>query len=91
MARFPAAARVLDAPALADLAFLADDLRQALEFLGHLLVQGDDFVEEAGDLAVDAVDVFGQANGEIAAAQRAKRADELAAIDKVPRGLDIHA
>ena len=36
---FPAAARVLDAPALADLAFLADDPREPLEFLGHLLVE----------------------------------------------------
>ena len=87
---FPAAAGVLHPAALGDLAFLADDLRKALELLGHLLVEGDDFVEEAGDLAVDAVDVFGKANGEIAAAQRAKRADELAAIDKVPRGLDVH-
>ena len=50
----------------------------------------DDFVEEAGDLAVDAVDFFGQANGEIAAAQRPQRADELAAIDEFPRGLDVH-
>ena len=27
----------------------------------------------------------------LAAAQRAKRTDELAAIDKVPRGLDVHS
>ena len=88
---FPAAARILDASALADLAFLADDLGKTLELLRHLLVEGDDFVEEAGDFAVDAVDLFGQANTEIAAAQRSERADELTAIDKVPRGLDVHA
>ena len=88
---FPAAAGILDPPALGDLAFLADDLGKTLEFLGHLLVEGDHFIEEAGDFAVDAVDLFGQANSEIAAAQRAKRADELAAIDEVARGLDVHS
>ena len=46
-----------------DLAFLADDLGEALELLGDLLVHADDFVEQAGDLAVDAVDLFGQAHG----------------------------
>ena len=87
----PAAAGAADAGALADLAFLADDLGEPLELLGHLLVQADHFVEQAGDLAVDAIDVFGQADGEVAAAQAPKRADELAAIDKVPRGLDVHS
>src|SRR6185503_9490752 len=86
----PAAPRVLDAPALADLAFLADDLGEPFELLCHLLVQGNDFVEEGGDLAVQSVDLFGKTHGEVAAAKRAKGADELAAIDKVPRGLDIH-
>src|SRR6185312_13820954 len=86
----PPAACVLDPPALADLAFLADDLGEAFELLGHLLVQRDDLVEEAGDLAVDSVDLFGQTHAEVAAAQRTKRADELAARDKVPRGLDVH-
>ena len=57
---FPAAARILDPAALGDLAFLADDLGEPLELLGHLLVERDDFVEEAGDLAVDAVDFFGR-------------------------------
>ena len=88
---FPAAARILDASALADFAFLADDLRKTLELLRHLLVQGDDFVEEAGDFVVDPLRFFGQANAEVAAAQRSERADELTAIDKVPLGLDVHA
>ena len=35
----PAAAGALNAAALGDLAFLADDLGEALEFLGHLLVE----------------------------------------------------
>ena len=43
-----------------------------------------------GDFAVDAIDIFRKANGKIASAQRSQGADELAAIDKVPRGLDIH-
>src|SRR4029079_13298689 len=77
----PAPARVLDAAALADLAFLADDLRKPLEFLGHLLVEGDHFVEDAGDFAIDAINLFGEAHREVAAAQRAKRTDELTAID----------
>ena len=87
----PAAGGAADAGALADLAFLADDLGEALELLGDLLVQADDLVEQAGDLAVDAVGIFGQANAEIAAAQRAESADELAAIDEVALGLDVHS
>ena len=51
--------------------------------LGHLLVERDDFVEQAGDLAVDAVDLFGEAHGEVAAAEARKRADELAAIQAI--------
>jgi hypothetical protein len=40
--------------------------------------------------AVDAVDLFRQTHAEIASAQRPKRADEMAAIDEFPRGLDVH-
>jgi hypothetical protein len=58
--------------------------------LGHLLIEGDHFIEKAGDFAVDAINLFGEAHGKVAAAERAKGADELAAIDKVPRGLDVH-
>ena len=35
-------------------------------------------------------EVFGQADGEIAAPKRAQGADELAAIEEVARGLDVH-
>src|SRR6185369_11516536 len=86
----PPAAGAADAGALRDLAFLADDLGEALELRGDGVVHADHFVEEAGNLAVDAVDGFGQADAEIAAAERAKGADQLAAIDKVPRGLYVH-
>ena len=89
--RVPAAAGTPDAGALGDLAFLADDLRQPFEFLGDRVVHGDDFVEQAGDLAIDAINLFGKANGKVAAAERSKRADELAAINEVAWGLDIHS
>ena len=89
--RFPAAAGILDPAALGDLAFLADDLGETLELLRHLLVERDHLVEEAGDFAVDAVDLLGQANAKVAAAQRTEGADELAAIDEVARGLDVHS
>jgi hypothetical protein len=87
----PATASILHAAALADLAFLADHLGETLEFLRHLLVQGDDFVEEAGDLTVDPLGFFRQANAEVATTERAKRTDELTAIDKVALCLDVHA
>ena len=87
---FPAAARILHPAALGDLAFLADDLGKPLELLGHLFVERDHFVEQAGNLAVHAIDVFGKTDAEIAPAQRPEGTDELAAIDKFPRCLDIH-
>ena len=65
---FPASASVLDASALADLSFLADNLGEPFELLRHLLVEGDHFVEDGGDLAVYAVNLFRQAHAEFAAA-----------------------
>ena len=88
---FPAATGVLEPPALADLAFLADDLGKTLELLRHFLVERDHLVEETGDFAVDAVHLFGQTNGKVATAQGAESADELTAINEVARGLDIHS
>ena len=61
-----------------------------LEFRCERLVHSNDFVEEAGDFAVDTVDILREANAEVAAAERSKGADQLAAIDKVARGLDVH-
>jgi len=89
--RFPAAAGVLDPPALADLPFLADDLGEALEFLGHLLVERDDLVEQAGDFAIGSVDLLGEAHGEVASTKRTQGADELTAINEVARGLNVHS
>ena len=87
--RFPAPGRRLDPAALADLAFLADDLGEPLELVGHLLVEGDGLVEQAGDLAVLAGEVFGETDGEVAPAEAAERAEELAAIDEIARGLYV--
>jgi hypothetical protein len=60
------------------------------KFLRHVFVERDDLVEEGCYLAIDAVGFFGQANTEVATTKRAKRADELAAIDKLTLGLDVH-
>ena len=55
------------------------------------LVHADDLVEEAGDFAVNSVDILGQANAEVAASQRTECGDQLPAIDKIPLCLDVHA
>jgi len=47
--RRPEAGDVAQAPALAELALLADDRRQALELLRHALVALDDIVEDIGN------------------------------------------
>ena len=88
--RLPAAGGAAHPAALADLAFLADDDRKPLELVGHLLFERDDLVEQAGDLAVGAGQVLGQADGEIAAPEAAQRADELPAIEKLAWGKVVH-
>ena len=55
-----------DRRALVHLAFLADDLADADELAGHVLVQADDVVEQLARAAEDAVLVVGEANAEIA-------------------------
>jgi hypothetical protein len=77
--------------ATADLAFLADDDREPLELLGHLLLEDDDLVEQLGDLAVSAGQVLGQAHGEVAAAQAAQRADKLPAVQEIAGGKVVHS
>ena len=47
----PGASRFVEAGALPRAAFLADHLPDALEFLGHVLVGGDDLVEGVGDFS----------------------------------------
>ena len=57
--RFPSAACAANPSALVDLAFLADDLGQPFEFLGDLLVERDDFVEQDRDVLIHAFGIFG--------------------------------
>ena len=83
---FPAAGGAADPAALADLAFLADDHREPLELVGDLLFHADDFVEQAGDLAVDAGEVVGQPDAEIAAAKPAQGGQEFTAVERIARG-----
>ena len=75
----PAAGRAADLGPVADLAFLADDLGETLEFFGDLLIEADHLVEQDGDLIVGAV--FRQADGKVAAAQFLKRGDQFPAAD----------
>ena len=56
---------------------------EALELVGHLLIEGDRLVEQPGDLAVLAGKVLVEADGEVAAAEAAQGAEELAAIDEI--------
>src|SRR5207244_827928 len=77
----PCALRVVEAGALAGLALAADDLADALELLRDLLVGGDDLVERVGDLAVDALEVAREPDGEVAAAHLLQRAQELALVE----------
>ena len=48
----------------ADLSFLTDDAAEALELLGHPLVQLDDVVERVGNFAIDAFEVDRQTRTE---------------------------
>ena len=64
----PRAARLVEAGALAGSAFLADDLADALQFLGHLLVGRNDLVERVGDLAFQTGPRTWQTDREIAVA-----------------------
>ena len=74
--RRPEAGHVAEAAALAELALLADDRRQALELLRHSLVALDDVVEHVGDASEHAVPFGGQPHGRIAALQRRQRAED---------------
>ena len=55
--------------AVVDLAFLADDFGQAIEFAGDLLVEPDHFVEQDRDLAFVVSPFLAQPDGEVAAPQ----------------------
>lgn len=59
--------------------------------MSHVLIKRDNVVEQLGDFAIEPVGILGQADREVAAAQRAERREKLAAVEKVTRGLDVHA
>jgi hypothetical protein len=68
----PGAAHVAQRGALRDLALLADDAAEAVQFPRHALVQLDHVVKGVGNLAGDAGPSHRQASGEIAFAQFAE-------------------
>src|SRR5258706_14396015 len=78
---FPSAAHFADVGALGDLAFAADDAAEALELLGHALVQLDDIVEGVGDLAFEPVEIDRQACREVALFERGESAEEFGFIE----------
>jgi hypothetical protein len=87
---FPAAGRVPHMAALADAPVLADHARKPLELVGELLVHLDDFVEGLGDVRIDAVELHGKPDGEVAAAEGAQGDEYVAAVELVPRHFDVH-
>ena len=64
----PGAAGLVKASAFAGFAFFADDLPDALQFLRHLLVGGDNLVECVGDFSRQAGPIPGKANRKVAVA-----------------------
>ena len=78
--RAPRAAPYAPRGALTRLAFLADDLTDAVELFGHALVGENDFVEDVGDLAGEATPVRGQARRKIAVAHRAQCFEHFAQL-----------
>ena len=65
--------------ALADLAFLADDAAQALQFQGHAFVAINDIIEGVGDFSGGPVPVERQADGKIPLLQSSQCLEEFAA------------
>jgi hypothetical protein len=86
----PPAGRVLDAPALGDLAFLADHGGETLEFVRHLLVEADHFVENGRNLAVDPGEILREPNRKVAAPKAPQRAQKLATVQGIPRVFNVH-
>jgi hypothetical protein len=64
----PGAARVVEAGALLDVSFFADDVSDALKLAGHTLVGDNDFVEAVGNLSANTGPGTRQADGEITVA-----------------------
>ena len=74
----PGAGDFTNAGALGDFAFFADDDAEAVEFVGHPLGKLQHVVENIGDFAVDAVEVDGEANGEVAFFEGKKGFEQMA-------------
>ena len=85
----PAAGRGRELAALADLAFLADHLRDAVELAVEPLVQLGDVVEGLGDLAVHAGQIEGEAGGEIPFSEGPEGFEEGFGIELRYAGLDL--
>jgi hypothetical protein len=60
---------------------LADDVADAPELLGDLVVGGDDLVEGVGDLAVEAGQLARQLHGKVAASDALQGVQQLATIE----------
>ncbi len=68
--------------AFARSSFFPDHLPDAPQFLGHLLVGGDDVIERVGDLSLDADPSSGETHREIAVAHRLQRHEDNAQIGR---------
>ncbi len=76
----PSAFGMVEPGALARPALLADHLPDALQFLRHLLIGGDNFIERIGDLAGQAGPGAREANGEVAIAHGLKTGENEAQV-----------
>ena len=79
----PAVGHVPKRGALRDAPFLAHDLADPVEFLGHALVDADDLVKGIGDLSRQSRPVIRQPDGEIATFECGKRGEKLLLIEAV--------
>src|SRR5258708_35788987 len=77
----PATGRTGERHALVELAFLADELRDARDLCNFRLLELDDVVERLGDLAVDAGQIERHARGKIAALELAERFKKLPPVE----------
>ena len=85
----PAALGGRQLAALADLAFLADDLGDPVELPREALIEIGDVVEGLGDVAVDSGQIGRQAGGEIALSESPQRFQEQPGVKLRSGGLDL--
>ena len=81
----PRALRRSDRRALVHAAFLTDDLTDANELTGQVLVEADDVVEELAYAAEDAGFLVLEADGEIALLDRLQKLDQVLDLDPTRR------